>query len=222
VIFPGRLDSIATAKAKAIAVPLFPAVDGSDYIERGYLHWSVEMWGWNEVGYYNWLVDKVNGAWTIIPSTPTRLNAVDYPLPDGYAAATYKRNSHAVSIAINALSSYPDGRGASPSDFGPQPLELEALELMCALAARLCLEYTIDPAGTMPGDNPHAGEPTFTTHAEAAIADGYYVTQAPTDGITRWDFARLAASPEPLSIVEAQATGARLRARIAAYYGVIA
>jgi hypothetical protein len=223
VTFPITLDGRAIMAARSLSIPplAYPL-----YLKRGYWHWTVEGWVWSAPGYYNWIVGKLLGRsdcrFCLTRSTPAELNASDYPLPDGYAAHTYRRNDHAIGIGINALSDYPDGRHAGPTDFGPQPLEVPAVELMLALSARLCLEYTIDPAGKMPNDDPHAGEPTWMTHAEAAIADAYFPTQNPADGDTRWDLTRLEASPNPISTAEAVATGDLLRARLAAYYQVIA
>jgi hypothetical protein len=201
----GALSQDALSKARAIALPQLP--DGS-YLDKQTWHWTVEQWGWNAPKFYNWVLDKQNGVWVILESTPIVLNATAPPQP-GYAAHAWEDNSHNAGVGINALSSYPDGRGATPSDFGPQPLELAAVELLCAFAGRLQLEYTIDGA---------AGG----THAEDAIAKGYFPTQDPADGVTRWDLARLEASSAPLSEAEAFATGAQLRARAQQYYAELA
>jgi hypothetical protein len=69
------------------------------------------------------------------------------------------------------------------------------------VAARLCAAYAIEI------DADHV-----LTHAEAALADGYFGS----GDEERWDIARLAPSNAPLEEWEAADTGERLRAHIRA------
>ncbi len=125
-----------------------------------------------------------------------RANMRDVRQPGpSYAAHTSGRNSFAIGIGVCGM------RDATPHDFGAFPLLDPMLGLACATAAELCAFYNI------PIDADHV-----LTHAEAAVADGYF-------GIgddERWDIARLEASPEPLEIGAAARVGELLRARIRA------
>ena len=111
-----------------------------------------------------------------------------------YAAHTRGRNSFAVGISVMAM------ERATPQDFGRYPLTEELIDGLCVVAARVAGFYgvPIEPGHVM-------------THAEAAVADGYFGT-APEE---RWDIARLQASPAALRPAEAAQTGDRLRRRIA-------
>jgi hypothetical protein len=201
-MFPATLDADALAKAKALALP---TLSDGDWLSAITAHWSVEDRGWLAAqGLYNIVIAFVAGEWLVVIVTPLELNASD-PLSVGYAAHAYKDNSHNAGIAINALAPYPDGRPTSPSDFGPQPLEFAAVELLCGVAARLEVDYDIDPAQAQ-------------THAERAIAGHYFVGE---DSDPRWDLARLEPSTAPLTQAEAITTGNLLRARIAAYYAAL-
>jgi len=110
-----------------------------------------------------------------------------------YAAHTSGRNSYAIGLAVCGMA------GATPQDFGPFPLRDEMLALTCATAARLAAFYAI------PLDREHV-----FTHAEAALADGYFGTGEDE----RWDIARLGPSAEPLRADEARRAGDALRAMI--------
>lgn len=114
--------------------------------------------------------------------------------PD-YAAHTWRRNSYAAGVAAAGM------RDARPDDFGAFPLRDDLLTAMCSVVARLCAFYDIplDPSG-------------ISTHAEAALADGYF---GAGEG-QRWDIARLQPSPAQLETREAALTGDVLRARIRA------
>ena len=110
-----------------------------------------------------------------------------------YAAHTAGRNSYAAGLSIMAM------KDAHPHDFGSYPMRPEAIDTMCALAAKLAAFYTI------PVDANH-----IMTHAEAAMIDGYFGT-APEE---RWDIARLAPSAQLLLPHDALVTGEALRRRI--------
>ena len=110
-----------------------------------------------------------------------------------YAAHTAGRNSWSIGISIAAM------EGATPADFGAFPLTQPQLAAMCRVAAQLASFYGIDVAA-------------IRTHAEAALADGYF---GAAEERLRWDIARLEASPAPLRPSEATATGDWFRNRIA-------
>lgn len=112
-----------------------------------------------------------------------------------YAAHTAGRNSFAAGLSVMGM------RDATPSDFGLYPLTMSQIDAMCALAAEIARAYDI------PID-----AKSVTTHAEAAIEDGYFGAAADE----RWDIARLAPRPGPPTHDEAIATGEILRARIRA------
>ena len=119
---------------------------------------------------------------------------LDPSLP--YAAHTAGRNSWSIGIAIAVM------RDAVPGDFGAFPLTEPQLEGMCRVAAVLAAFYGI-------------GAAAVRTHAEAALADGYFGAATGEEHL-RWDIARLRPSPEPLLPEEATATGDWFRERIAA------
>jgi len=170
-----------------------------DSVTHAYYHWSANRY---DMAYpdYNVNVILQNGAWVPVYTTSVLLNATN-PLRTGYAAHTYLRNSFAVGICVAAM------LNATPSNFGDFPVQIHQLEMLCAAGAAICAKYDIDST-----------DPSLVmTHAEAAIADGYYVTDQPADGITRWDLARFADSNDPLTKAEAIASGGQLRALTHAY-----
>ncbi|MBV8299244.1 MAG: N-acetylmuramoyl-L-alanine amidase [Candidatus Eremiobacteraeota bacterium] len=116
---------------------------------------------------------------------------LDPALP--YAPHTRGGNSWSIGLSIAAM------RGATPSDFGAYPLTEPQLDALCRVAATLAAFYGI-------------GVANVRTHAEAALADGYFGAGLES---TRWDIARLRPSPEPLLPDEATATGDWFRNRIA-------
>ncbi|MGH7709035.1 MAG: N-acetylmuramoyl-L-alanine amidase [Vulcanimicrobiaceae bacterium] len=121
------------------------------------------------------------------------LRDVRPPATESYAAHTFGRNSFAAGLAVMGM------RGATPSDFGAYPLRVEMLDALCAVVRRLCERYEL------PADATHV-----MTHAEAALADGYFGCADDE----RWDIARLAPSPRPLTARDAREAGDQLRAWI--------
>ncbi len=110
-----------------------------------------------------------------------------------YAAHTADRNSWSIGLAIAAMDA------ATPADFGASPLTEPQLAALCHVAARLAAFYGI-------------GVAAIRTHAEAALADGYF---GAGEERLRWDIARLRASAAALLPAEATTTGDWFRNRIA-------
>lgn len=110
-----------------------------------------------------------------------------------YVAHTRGRNSFAAGLSVMAM------RDARPGDFGLFPMTESQIEAMCELAGDIARAYQI------PIDAEHV-----LTHAEAAVADGYFGTREEE----RWDIALLRPSAEPLTESDAVRTGNILRARI--------
>lgn len=125
-----------------------------------------------------------------------RANMRDLRVPGtpAYAAHTQGRNSFAVGIAVCAM------RAALPDDFAAHPVTPAQIDALCAVTAQLVRTYGI-------------ALDAVCTHAEAAVADGYFGCGGEN---VRWDLARLEPRPAPLSPGDARVTGERLRALIAA------
>jgi hypothetical protein len=159
-----------------------------------YLHWTA--YGYDEVfAAYHFCIARPDDV-VVHHTHDLRENMRDVRLDPAlpYAAHTSGRNSWALGISIAAMS------GATPSDFGPSPLTVPQLDGMCEVAATLGAFYGIDAAA-------------IRTHAEAALADGYF---GAGPGHQRWDIARLRPSPAPLEPAEATRAGDWFRERIAA------
>lgn len=176
-----------------------PEIGKDESLTHLYLHWSASGYQ-GAFSDYNAIVSLSGNAWVCAVQTSPRLNATEPPQL-GYAAHTYRRNGKAFGLCVDAMD------GATPSHFGSEPITLEEIETLCACAAVVCQAYNID-----------ASDPKLTmTHGEAAILDGYFVTDQTIDGVTRWDLARLTASNAPLSKSECVQTGNLLRERIHRY-----
>ena len=195
--FTGVLDMHAVQQGIVLYRAL-PALGDGEKISRIYLHWTVEGQGACD-GAYNIVVPLVGGVYRATIATSPRLNATN-PVQDGYAAHTWQRNSYAVGIAVNGM----DGAGVNASYFGDDPVQMHAIEVMCAAAAAVALKYGIDASSQLLN-----GEFAIETHATVAVYDGY-----PDE---RWDLARFHASPEPLTNDERTASAAVLRARAHQY-----
>jgi hypothetical protein len=193
----GLLDLWALNQGKALLDEL-PALGSGESISRIYLHWSVESQGCVD-GAYNIVVPLQGGRFRAVIATSPRLNATN-PVQDGYAAHTYERNSNAVGIAVNGM----DGAGVDGSNFGSDPVQLHAVEVMCAAAAAVALTYGIDASEQLSN-----GEFVIETHATVAVYDNY--------ADERWDLGRLHPSPKPLTNAERTASAALLRARAHQY-----
>lgn len=175
-----------------------PALGDGEKISRIYYHWTVEGQGACD-GAYNIVCPLIGGLYRATIATSPRLNATN-PVQDGYAAHTWQRNSNAVGIAVNGM----DGANVGPSNFGDDPVQMHAVEVLCAAGAAVALKYGLDASSQL--DN---GEFTIETHATVAVYDGY--------ADERWDLARFHADPAPLTNAERTASAALLRARTHQY-----
>ena len=210
---------VAIARAFMREIPHVVAGD----ITRGYLHQSAEAYGCVD-GAYNAVIPLVDGKWAAVASHDIRKNARSTFDQNGYAAHTYHRNYGAFGIAVNGL----DTPGASPTNFGADPLQLHAIDLMCAVAAAYCTSFGIDATGlsreAVPPASAFRDEPTILTHAEAANRPGNPAQYsaygpAPIGDVERWDLATLVQAPASVQITADHATivGNELRGRIHAY-----
>jgi hypothetical protein len=189
------------AFAKALP-PISPPLS----VDHFYLHWTAG--GYCGVdGAYNFTVQLApdGESWQMVVGTDPRDNARTIVAGEPYAAHTYLRNSHALGFVVDCMA------GATPNDFGDVPLQMHQLEALCAM---------VGAVAAVPGYNVAIGNRNLCmTHAEAAILDGYFITDSPPDGDTRWDLARFAEDPSALEKPEAIANANRIRSR-ALKYGV--
>jgi hypothetical protein len=161
-----------------------------------YLHWTAGDYVTVFPAYHVCIALDPNGRPEAVLTHDLRANMRDVREPGApYAAHTAGRNSFAIGLAVCGM------RAAAPDDFGAFPLLEDMLALGCATAARLCAFYGI------PVDDAHV-----LTHAEAALADGYFGC-GPDE---RWDIARLKPDAAPLQPAEAARAGDELRARMRA------
>jgi hypothetical protein len=168
-----------------------PRMSGIYSIRSIFMHWRVSSYTGDCLD-YNALVklDPTGSRFILSPQTSPLLNACD-PLPSGYAAHTWHRNSHAVGISVDAMAD------ATTGNFGQYPVTQHMAEVMCAGVAAYGLAYGIDVS-----DADHC-----MTHAEAAILDDYFGE--------RWDWSMF--NPGQLTKEVAVATGKILRGRAHAY-----
>jgi hypothetical protein len=195
-------------------------------ITRIYLHQSAEAYGACD-GAYNAVIPLVDGkTWAMRIAHDPHDNARSTFSADGYAEHTFHRNTGAIGIAVNGL----DTPGANPNAFGQHPLQLHAIEFMCACAAAFAKVYGIDALGfSNDADHPEfANEPTILTHAEAANLPGSPPQYAPygpqpIGDVERWDLATLVQAPPGVTITATHASivGDELRRRIHDYKGVL-
>jgi len=198
----GPLDLHAISEGRRI-LALLPDLAPGQALKRIPLHWEVEAYGCVDT-HYNLVVSLHNGAWVASIATDPRLNASEPP-SDGYAPATYQRNSYSCSVAVSGMV------GASESDFGADPVQLHQIEVLCATAAAVARKYNIDAMGA------YRDLPAVFTHAEAAIADRYFPGDGDPD--SRWDLAILRPNADGSVATKAQAkaNGALLRFRTHSY-----
>lgn len=164
-------------------------------LHRAYLHWTGDDYRSVFCAYHFCVALSDDGRPAVIATHDLRANMRDVRADDApYAAHTRGRNSHAIGIAVCGM------RDARPDAFGPFALRADLLAAMCALAAGLARAYGI----ALDRDG-------IATHAEAAVADGYFGCGEDE----RWDIARLHAETRPLVPGDARAVGDELRARIA-------
>jgi hypothetical protein len=175
--------------------PQFP----SGRLDAIYLHWSGFDYESVFESYHVCVAMRVGGEIAIVETNDLRANMRDvYAQPDlPYAAHTFRRNSFAAGVAIMGM------HDARPDDFGSYPLTPPLVDALCLVAARIAHRYGIAV------DAEHV-----LTHAEAALADGYFGTDPIED---RWDIARLVPSASPLTENDAIVTGEELRGKIRAF-----
>lgn len=184
-------NAIATYEHARLAAwqPAFP--DGR--IDRIYIHWSARPYDrvWPA---YHYCVALDAGEIVVVTTHDLRENMRDVSADPGlpYAAHTRGRNSFAAGISVMGM------QDATPADFGPYPLTEPLIDALCLVAARLAGRYGV------PADPDH-----MLTHAEAAVADGYFGNG---EG-ERWDIARLRPDPRPLVPADAAEAGDELRRR---------
>ncbi len=172
-----------------------PEVPGR--ITHLYTHWSAHDYASVFPAYHFCVAQLPRGEIIVANTHDVRENMRDvYLQPErSYAQHTRRRNSYALGLSVMAM------EGATPNDFGKYPLTDALIEGLCVVAARLALFHHV------PIDAEHV-----MTHAEAALRDGYFGIEPEQ----RWDLARFAASPEPLTEQEAWSAGEELRARMRA------
>ena len=154
----GPLDLTALAKAHDFMLQL-PDLEAGESLTRAYLHWPGGGYC-DRDGAYNCSTVFENGTWLPEITHDPRCNAKQIADGDDYAAHTYHRNSFAIGCAIN---------GMGPGD----PIQEHELEVFLAMVGAIAFKYNLDVAGRVESGE-HAGEPVIMTHAEAAIADGYW------------------------------------------------
>lgn len=199
------IDPHVLAKAVAL-VKALPPLENGETIEVFYTHWTGGCYTGGDAAYnLSVVLDDAGTDWDMIVSHSPLANARQIP-PDAqanvdYAAHTYGRNSHALGFTVDAMFE------ATPHDFGKYPVQLHQLEHLCAMVAAAGAAYHVDVADAN----------TNMTHAEAAILDGYFITDEPDDGVTRWDLERFTASETEPSKGEAKVSGQELRRRAHLY-----
>lgn len=155
------------------------------------LHWSGGDYASVFPAYHFCVFDP--GAPAVAATADVAANARElHAGSTGYAAHVAGRNSFAIGLAVMCM------RDARPDDFGPFPLIPVLVDALCLAAARIADAYALPQAA-------------ITTHAEAALADGYFGS----GDEQRWDIARLRPAPEALAPAEARSVGDALRAQIA-------
>ena len=173
------------------SLPKFPRGD----LRRIYLHWTGHDFRAVFPAYHFCVALGDDDRPLVVATHDLHANMRDVRLGDApYAAHTRGRNSFAIGVAVCGM------RDARPADFGTFALRDDMIATMCALVANLARNYGIV-----------ASDRTISTHAEAALDDGYFGC----GDEERWDIARLRAEPRALVASDAREVGDVLRARIA-------
>lgn len=183
----------ALAAAQVYLGTLPTLTDG--FFKHIYYHWTVAPFD-HEFTDYNAEIILVDYQWRMKTEGDIQANASADAA--NMASHTWHRNSHAFGIAVSGMD------GATMTDFGPDAVQVHELEFLAACGAAVAKKYGLDASGR--SDD---GLPVIMTHAEAAIADGYYGE--------RWDLAEFVATPIPPSQMKAAASGAVLRMRTHQY-----
>jgi len=186
---------LVAARAFAKSLPHLP--DGS-FFERGYLHWTVAAFGCLFCD-YDAEADYEHGVWTLRLPGNVLGNARGERATE--SAHTWHRNAHAFGIALAGMD------GATETNFGNHGVTLAGIDMLLAGAAAVSIAYGIDATGTVDGYDAYSNpviEPTWMTHAEAAVVDKYF----PGDGDpgSRWDFATTVPLPNGVKLKPWMAT----------------
>jgi hypothetical protein len=173
-------------------------------ILAGYWHWTVGHSDQDFPDYNGAVAYDGKNFGLHIPHTPLdNANGVNE------ASHTWLRNTGAFGFATD------DMVFASEHDFGPEPLTIATLWWLCAGSAAVSKKYGIDVAGTKQSANYESGryngEPTWLTHAEAAVRGGSppdpaWYNYGPSGTCERWDLSVFTPLPSGLVATDAMAT----------------
>jgi hypothetical protein len=191
------IDAALLARAIAFGKTL-PKLDPGQYLNHLTFHWQVGTYEQTSED-YNLECFLAGDEWAFQITQDPRHNAVQCGPDAPYAAHTWERNSHNLGCAVAAM------WNATPSDFGPDPVQEHELEAFLAMCAAACVAYNLDPTDS----------DQCKTHAEWAALDLYFPGDGDPDA--RWDFARLQPSGATVTVEEATATAQAMRARCAAW-----
>lgn len=173
----------------------WPAEFPQGRIEYIYTHWSAHDYTSVYPAYHFCVATDSDGDVVVVNTHDVRENMRDVYAgqEEPYCQHTRKRNSFAIGISIMSM------EGSRPEDFGKYPLTERLIDALCLVGAKIADFYGI------PIDADH-----IMSHAEAGVRDGYFGI-LPTE---RWDIARLAAEPRPVTPQDALDVGEELRSRM--------
>jgi hypothetical protein len=191
------------ARDYADALPTCPP--GS--LVGGYWHWTVGHAG-QDFPDYNGSVALVDGKFALHQPHDCRDNAIGVN-NNAPASHTWLRNTGAFGFATD------DMVFGGEHDFGPEPLTIATLWWLCAGSAAVSKKYGLDVAGTKSSSaydgGRYNGEPTWLTHAEAAVrggnpADPSWYNYGPSGTVERWDLSTFVPLPSGIVVTDAMAT----------------
>lgn len=193
--------------ARAFEVHL-PNLLPDEWLHGIYGHWTVGHPDQDFPDYNGSVGCNADGTFFLhMPHTPLD-NACDAAgeCSDSFAAHTWLRNSGGFGFSLDGM------LGATTKNFGAESdLGVASLHYFCAGVAAVAKKYGIDLAGTKPaGAGRYAGEPTFLTHARAAVLGGtpahpLWYNYGPSGTCERWDFATLVPLPEGMALTDEMA-----------------
>lgn len=210
------LDPYAISECKRVYA-LLPEVPAGGAIDHAYDHWTAFDYT-TTFPDYNLTIARGPGSDRFLAYYTHSVS--DNALGTNMASHTYRRNTHAVGIAVACL------KGGSPSSFGLFPLLPDELEVLCAVNGAVAAKYGLDLEGV-----DSEGNPFLQTHAESSIhtasVDGlvsysnYFLgnVDLPVDNPRRadpdcrWDLGLFTPSSGPLTEAIAIAHGDLIRQR---------